>query len=113
MLVLTRKLGEEIVIDGDIRITVVEAANGRVKLGIVAPKSVRVDRAEVHELRERADEPLPPATQQNRLPAEHREPVARPEPVPPAGATPPAAAPALPNRLATAVAHRPFKRKPR
>jgi carbon storage regulator len=67
MLVLTRKLGEEIVIDGDIRVTVVEVANGRVKLGIVAPKSVRVDRSEVREQRERADAPLPPAILHNRL----------------------------------------------
>ena len=67
MLVLTRKLGEEIVIGGDIRVTVVEVANGRVKLGIVAPKSVRVDRTEVREQREKADAPLPPAVIQTRL----------------------------------------------
>lgn len=49
MLVLTRKTNEEIIIGDDIRITVVEIAPGRVKIGISAPKSVRVDRAEVHE----------------------------------------------------------------
>lgn len=113
MLVLTRKLGEEIVIGGDIRITVVEAANGRVKLGIVAPKTVRVDRAEVHELREQADEPLPRGTQQNRLPAQHRETVARAEAAPTAVVESPANPEVLPNRLPAAVAHRPFKRKPR
>ena len=49
MLVLTRKIGEEIVIDGRIRISVVEVASGRVKIGIVAPRSVSIDRAEIHE----------------------------------------------------------------
>jgi carbon storage regulator len=48
MLVLTRRLGEEIVIDGDIRVTVVAVRGEQVRLGITAPKCVSVDRAEVH-----------------------------------------------------------------
>jgi carbon storage regulator len=48
MLVLTRKPGESIMIGNDIRITVVQLGNGRVKVGIDAPPSVTVDRAEVH-----------------------------------------------------------------
>ena len=51
MLVLTRREGEEIVIDGCIRIRVTEVQGDRVRLGITAPKDVRVDRAEVHECR--------------------------------------------------------------
>jgi len=51
MLVLTRRLGEEIVIEGDIIITVVEIKGGRVRLGITAPPSVSVDRREVHQRR--------------------------------------------------------------
>jgi carbon storage regulator len=47
MLVLSRKPQEEIIIDGDIRITVVETSRGRVKLGITAPQSVPVHRAEL------------------------------------------------------------------
>ncbi|MFO0798603.1 MAG: carbon storage regulator [Gemmataceae bacterium] len=47
MLVLTRKTGQEIVIDGEIRITVTSIGDGRVKLGITAPSHVKVDRAEV------------------------------------------------------------------
>lgn len=47
MLVLTRKTGQEIVINGDIRITVTSIGDGRVKLGISAPSHVKVDRAEV------------------------------------------------------------------
>ena len=49
MLVLTRKIGEEIIIDGHIRVSIVEVASGRVKIGIVAPRSVSIDRAEIHE----------------------------------------------------------------
>ena len=51
MLVLARKIGEEIVIDGNIRIMVTAVRGGKVRLGIVAPASVPVDRKEVHERR--------------------------------------------------------------
>ena len=47
MLVLTRKCGEEIVIDGGIRIQVLESRGGRVRLGISAPRDVQVARSEV------------------------------------------------------------------
>jgi carbon storage regulator len=51
MLVLTRQIGEEIVIDGNIRIMVTAVKGGKIRLGIVAPPSVMVDRKEVHERR--------------------------------------------------------------
>ena len=51
MLVLTRRVGEEIVIDGGIRITLLETSGGRVRVGVAAPPSVRVDRGEVAERR--------------------------------------------------------------
>jgi carbon storage regulator len=51
MLVLTRRLGEEIVIDGDIRVKVVLIKGDKVRLGITAPEYVAVDRSEVHERR--------------------------------------------------------------
>jgi carbon storage regulator CsrA len=57
MLVLTRKPGEEIVIAGNIRITVVNLGNGRVKLGIEAPEDVTIDRSEIHT--RKAVEPAP------------------------------------------------------
>jgi carbon storage regulator len=37
MLVLTRKVGEQIVVSGDIRITIVAIRGDRVRLGIAAP----------------------------------------------------------------------------
>jgi carbon storage regulator len=51
MLVLTRRLGEEIVIAGNIHITVVAIQGDRVRLGVQAPPSVCIDRSEVHERR--------------------------------------------------------------
>ena len=49
MLVLTRKNGEKIVIDGDIEITVVDIRGNQVRLGIEAPKEVAILRAELEE----------------------------------------------------------------
>ena len=51
MLVLTRRVGEEIVIDGQIRVVVSAVQGDCVRLGIRAPTTVRVDRREVHEQR--------------------------------------------------------------
>ncbi len=51
MLVLARRVGEEIVIDNDIRITVISIRGGCVRLGISAPPSIAVDRQEVREHR--------------------------------------------------------------
>src|SRR5947209_2518745 len=51
MLVLTRRAGEQIVIDGNIVLTVVASEGNKVRLGIQAPQSVRIDRAEVHQRR--------------------------------------------------------------
>lgn len=49
MLVLERRLSEVIIIGSDVRVMVVSISGDRVKLGIDAPKSVRVDREEVRE----------------------------------------------------------------
>ncbi len=47
MLVLTRKIGESLVIDGNITIKVSQIQGNRVKLCIDAPRSHRVLRAEI------------------------------------------------------------------
>ncbi|HET6325575.1 MAG TPA: carbon storage regulator [Planctomycetaceae bacterium] len=47
MLVLRRKVGERIVIDGRIEVTVLCIRGGRVRVGVAAPRSVRVLRQEV------------------------------------------------------------------
>ncbi len=47
MLVLSRKIGERILIGDDISITVVRVAQGGVRLGIVAPSGLTVMREEL------------------------------------------------------------------
>ncbi len=47
MLVLTRKTDQEIVIADNIRVRVLEVRGNQVRLGVVAPKEIRVHRAEV------------------------------------------------------------------
>lgn len=49
MLVLTRKLGESIAIDDNIRIMVVQIKGKQVRLGIQAPKETKIHRQEVYE----------------------------------------------------------------
>jgi carbon storage regulator len=51
MLVLTRKVGENIIIGDNIRVTIVSIDGGKVRIGIDAPRDVTVDRQEVHERR--------------------------------------------------------------
>ena len=46
MLVLTRKKNQEIIIDGDIRLSILSAGKSRVRIGIDAPKHVSVQRGE-------------------------------------------------------------------
>ena len=52
MLVLSRKIGDQIVIDGRIRITITGLKGDRVKIGVSAPPEVPGDRAEVHQKRQ-------------------------------------------------------------
>ena len=48
MLILTRSAGETIIIDEDIRITVLSDKHGNLKLGIEAPENVKIWREEIH-----------------------------------------------------------------
>ena len=48
MLVLSRKLNEAIVINDTVRVTVLGVKGDRVRLGIEAPRTMTVDRGEVH-----------------------------------------------------------------
>ena len=49
MLVLSRKKNESIVIDGVVKITVVEVRGDKVRLGIEAPREVPIHRSEVYD----------------------------------------------------------------
>ncbi len=48
MLILTRQIGETLVIGDDIRITVLMVRHGQVRLGIDAPRAVPVHREEIY-----------------------------------------------------------------
>ena len=49
MLVLTRRVGESVMIGDDIIVTVIEVDRGQVRLGVDAPKRVEVHRREVYD----------------------------------------------------------------
>ena len=48
-MLLKSEIDETIVIDGEIKITVMEIQNGQVRFGIDAPKEVKVYREEIYE----------------------------------------------------------------
>ncbi len=115
MLVLTRKQGEQVIIQGNIRITIVSVGPGRVKIGIDAPADVKIDREEIHARKQDEDLPTPAMT----------PPAASISPPMPAASHGVPAAPAsgalqgamMHNRIAgklpPVAANRSFRRKPR
>ena len=58
MLILTRKVGESVLIGDDISITVLSVRGNQVKLGVQAPKEVSVHREEIYQrIKQTQDEP--------------------------------------------------------
>mgnify|MGYP000904804199 CR=1 FL=1 len=57
MLVLSRKLNQSVVINGEIIVKIVEIRDDKVRLGIEAPPQVTIHRQEVHEAIQRGDRP--------------------------------------------------------
>lgn len=49
MLILTRKQNESLIINGNIEVRVIATEEGKVKLGIDAPRSVEIHRKEIFE----------------------------------------------------------------
>ena len=47
MLILTRYIGETIIIGNDINVTVLSIAGNQVKIGIDAPKDISINREEI------------------------------------------------------------------
>lgn len=49
MLILKRKIGESLMIGEDVEITILEREGDTIKLGVSAPRSIRVFRKEIYE----------------------------------------------------------------
>ena len=55
MLILTRRIGETLMINDDIKITVLGIQGGQVRIGIDAPKDVPVHRQEIYDRIQRGE----------------------------------------------------------
>lgn len=61
MLVLTRRIGEDVLLPGvRVRITLLSVAGGRIRLGVEAPRTVQVLRGELPAVRGPVDRSDPP-----------------------------------------------------
>ena len=49
MLILTRRVGESVVIGGDVTVTVLGVKGNQARLGVNAPRDIAVHREEIHE----------------------------------------------------------------
>lgn len=47
MLVLTRRIGESVLIDGEIEVTLLDIKGDSVRIGVKAPRETRIQRAEI------------------------------------------------------------------
>ena len=56
MLILTRRIGESVVIGGDIAITVLGVKGNQVRVGVKAPRDVSVHREEIFERIQREEQ---------------------------------------------------------
>ena len=83
MLILTRRVGETLMIGDEVSVTILGVKGNQVRVGIQAPKSVAVHREEIYKRiqreREGQSERPPPGSKQD-SPPEHSEDEASPPP---------------------------------
>lgn len=70
MLILTRRVGESVVIGGDVTITVLGVKGNQTRLGVDAPRDITVHREEIHERIKREQAALDPG-RRRAMGAEH------------------------------------------
>jgi carbon storage regulator len=71
MLILTRRVGETVMIGDDVTITVLGVKGNQVRVGINAPKHVAVHREEIYERIKREQNPDSSADEKPMKPAEY------------------------------------------
>jgi carbon storage regulator len=49
MLVLSRRVGETLVVDGDVTVTILAVKGNQIRIGIAAPLEVQVHREEIYQ----------------------------------------------------------------
>ena len=59
MLILTRRVGETLMIGDSITVTVLGVKGNQVRIGITAPKDVSVHREEIYQRIQRGEAPVP------------------------------------------------------
>jgi len=57
MLILTRRVGETVVIGDDVQVTVLGVKGNQVRLGVTAPRDVSVHRLEIYDRIRKEQEP--------------------------------------------------------
>ena len=70
MLILTRRIGESVVIGGNVTVTLLGVKGNQARLGVNAPRDVAVHREEIHERIER-EQAVVEAERRRALGAEH------------------------------------------
>lgn len=64
MLILTRRVGETLMIGDSVSVTVLGVKGNQVRIGITAPKDVAVHREEIFQRIQRGDEPAAPGSEE-------------------------------------------------
>jgi carbon storage regulator len=106
MLVLTRRAGESIVIGDEVRVVVLDVRGDTVRLGIEAPRSIQVHRAEVYAEVQAANAAAARSDDLGAVAARLQRIARRPGSTPAAVPAPPAPAPSAPTPPAAAPAPR-------